>query len=903
MKKIKLEVKRNRINITAKADILLNIDSSKLYSFKPNYTICRCTMSFTYDNIYNLCKQFNKSELDVSDEIKKMYLYEMKLRKYAFQINNDKLNVLPIDKTNLNKELDDYQLQSLNFIKGLKRCIIGLDMGLGKVQPITNKVLSENGWIEIGKLKIGDKIYNSQGTLSDVTGIFPQGIIKNYEVVFTDGSKTNCGEEHLWNVQTPNYRKRYSEKFITKTLKDIMNEGINTKHYHKRDKKFYYNNKWFIPMIKPIQWKENTHIIHPYNLGLLIGDGSLLNTVNLCNVDKEIQNKFIKLANCKVNRVIDDLVVLNANPYKYELQRLNLWGHKSPTKFIPFEYLHDSITNRINLLNGLMDTDGTVQGSNVSYSTKSLQLAKDVRYLIQSLGGTARINHKTVKCELYYNINIQLPENIIPFTTQYHLNRYTAKTKYKPYRAIKEVNYINDVEGVCIKTSANDSLYVTDDFILTHNTLVGLNAIKLINSKKTLIICPNYLKSTWVAEIKKWCPQLTYKVIKGTPAQRNNQFKQYEDNNINVLIINYEQIQVKCHKTSGKILEVKTHDTIMNTKFDLMICDEAHRLKNRKANVSNGVRLIYKKHIIFSTGTPCTKNPAEIYSLLNIIDNNKFSSYWDFVDYYCNVEEGFQNSKVVKSIKRPKEYTQLINRYMYRVLKQDIMNLPPKNYINIPVNLTKYQMTMYKQALKNYIKPNDDVIDSDVERFIRMLQIIQNPCIIDGKDESVIKDTIIDLLNDIPDRVLIGCTFIKMSENLQNSIQLKHKKRNVYLINSQIKNRDDIIEKFSNDKTGILVTTIKCLAEGVNMDYCNNIIYADIEWNCGVNNQFENRIHRRTSIEQKNYYKIIVENTLHEYKYNKIQNEANMAKQALNDSDMKIINSVMNDFKKDYNNF
>jgi SNF2 family DNA or RNA helicase len=111
-----------------------------------------------------------------------------------------------------------------------------------------------------------------------------------------------------------------------------------------------------------------------------------------------------------------------------------------------------------------------------------------------------------------------------------------------------------------------------------------------------------------------------------------------------------------------------------------------------------------------------------------------------------------------------------------------------------------------------------------------------------------------------------------------------------------------MIEEFKKDKSAILVTTIRCLAEGYNLDCCDNIIMTDIDWNFGVNKQFQNRIHRLTSTRSKNYYMIIVSNTVNEYKYKKIMNEKINAEIALNDSKENIILKILNDYRKDMHN-
>lgn len=430
-------------------------------------------------------------------------------------------------------------------------------------------------------------------------------------------------------------------------------------------------------------------------------------------------------------------------------------------------------------------------------------------------------------------------------------------------------------------------------------TLLAINCIKAIKATKALIVCPSYLKYSWAEEIEKWSPELSYTVIDGTPAQREEQFKAHREKKRKVLIINYEQIRIKTKK-NGKLIEIKVHKFIQDTRFDVTVWDEAHRLKNRQSQISQGAYAINTTDKIMMSGTPVTKNPGEIYSPLRILDKERFTSYWTFVKYYCEVHEGFRELEI-GHIKKPKEYRDLLSQYMIRKRKEDVAKeLPDKIYINIPVKMYEDQKKIYNQALEDYLNPSGDIIESDVEKFIRICQIAQNPLILGGKDTSIVKDTTLDLIGDIGEqRIIIACTYINMSIDLHESIGKQYKNRNVYLINSRVSHRHATVDEFKNDDTAILVTTIKCLAEGANLDCCDNIIYCDIEWNCGVNQQFENRIHRMTSTRKKYYYFIKVKDSIHDYKHKKIGTEATMSKLALGDNDSKIIRSVMEDFRKD----
>lgn len=413
-------------------------------------------------------------------------------------------------------------------------------------------------------------------------------------------------------------------------------------------------------------------------------------------------------------------------------------------------------------------------------------------------------------------------------------------------------------------------------------SLIALNVAKILSATKVLIVCPSYLKFSWVDEIEKWT-NFSYQIINGTKTQREQQYCSYFNNNKNILIVNYEQLRYS--KATKNI-----HRSILETKFDLCICDESHRLKGRTSQTSEGILFLRKqqifKRLIMLTGTPITKCESELFRLLQILNPQRFTSYWSFVDRYMDVKDGFFGKEII-GLKDKEGYNKIIDRYMIRYLKEDVADLPEKIIKKIYVEMIRKQLKIYKQAEKEYLNPVNEVIESDIERFIRLLQISQNPAIVNGENISCIEPAIHDILEDIGNvRVIIACTYINMSKLLTTNLQAKYKKRNIHTINGSVnvKKRNDIITQFKNSTNDIIVTTIKALSEGVNLDCCNNIIMCDIDFNCGVNDQFMDRIHRMTSTQIKYYYNIIVKNSVHNLKYKKIMNEQYRMSYALNDS-------------------
>jgi len=419
-------------------------------------------------------------------------------------------------------------------------------------------------------------------------------------------------------------------------------------------------------------------------------------------------------------------------------------------------------------------------------------------------------------------------------------------------------------------------------------TLLAINCMKAIKAKKILVVCPSYLKYNWEDEINKWTNDLTCSVINGTPTQREEGFNDYKSNNKNVLIVNYEQIRYKVTKgENNKVTnkETKIHQDILNPVWDMIVMDESHRLKSRDSQVSEGMLKLKSKSKIMLTGTPINKCETEIWKPFRILDRQRFTSYWKFVEYYCHVEDGFY-SKEIKGLRNKKEYNRLLNRYMLRKKKEDVIDLPDKVVKTIKIDLTGKQLKIYKQAEKEYLNPKGEIIESDVEKFIRINQIVQNPAILDGDNVSCITDTAIEILQDKEEKFIIGCVFIRMSELTYETIKKKFPNRKVFLVNGTIpvKERYEIIEGFKKTRNSIIITTIKAMSEGLNLDICDNMMYLDYDWSNSANSQFSNRIHRMTSNRIKFYYHLIVRNTCHEYKYYKLINEDKRMSQALNDT-------------------
>ena len=395
--------------------------------------------------------------------------------------------------------------------------------GCGKAGSLDSKLLTPTGWIYMKNVKLGDKVITQSGKPTKVTGVFPQGKKEIFKISFSDGASTECCEEHLWAVKNFMQRNNYQKKKGIKIKKEKEFEILQLKDF--KNHLLYSNThkNYSIPIVKPVEFEKIDSMLDSYFIGLLIGDGGLTQGINFSSEDEELINyikKYIKKFNCyfKEDKKRGKTIQGNISSFKRpniileELKKMGLIGCKSIDKFIPNQYKYSSIEDRINLLQGLMDTDGHTSGISTTFHTSSSKLRDDVIELVRSLGGIAVFNKKIPKYKYkdeillgqeHYNISIKFSEGLSPFRLKRKSQKYIAKTKYLPIRYIINVESIGYKEAQCISVEDESHLYITDDYIVTHNTQAAINIAAALGRQFYPLNCGSLLKpkSTLVGTI------------------------------------------------------------------------------------------------------------------------------------------------------------------------------------------------------------------------------------------------------------------------------------------------------------------------------------------------------------------------------------------------------------------
>ena len=309
----------------------------------------------------------------------------------------------------------------------------------GRAQPVDTPVLTPDGFRPIGELHVGDLVVGSDGRPTPVLGVHPQGAKDVYRVSSQDGASTLACGEHLWSVATRSDRRRGKGHRVLQT-KDMVG-NLRAAHAHRYE----------LPVVGAVQMPVREVPIDPYALGLLLGEGCLTTTMPRTEAGR------------------GGLLIAGPTEVPHEL---GLDGTRPDTTFIPEQYLTNSEAIRLAVLQGLLDAGGEPIGQvgrpcRVEYATHSDRLRDDVIMVVRSLGGIAYLQQRHDA----HVIDIRLPAGVAPFRLTRKAAIYDDRVGGRPMRFIHAIEPAGTADCVCISVGAADSLYVTEDFLVTHNTL------------------------------------------------------------------------------------------------------------------------------------------------------------------------------------------------------------------------------------------------------------------------------------------------------------------------------------------------------------------------------------------------------------------------------------------------
>jgi superfamily II DNA or RNA helicase len=572
--------------------------------YSPAYRLGR------WDGTQSFCTLGGRTYLNLLDKILPVVIdngYEIEIQdhraKHEFEFHEVNENFLshinwPADHRMAGQPimLRDYQIQAINECVGNLQGISIAPTSAGKAQPLSSLVKVPGGWKAMGDIMIGDLVAIPDGSSAVVSGIFDHDPKDVYEITFEDGRKVRSCDEHLWKVHNHNW----TEKWKVISLKEII--------------EYQRTNQRTLSVPLPTMVFDTTNDIDlpidPYLLGALLGDGSFRDNFGISTADQFIVDK--------ISSKLDPRYVLkhkdrydysisfgsnelhmearsewmrdiNAQPdikkptyhiYKARIEELGLKGAYSHTKFIPPIYLNSSYSQRLSLVQGLLDTDGYVDKRGcISFTTTSQQLADGFAKLLHSIGGIANVTAGTNRmyrykgemtpCKDIYNVSIYHPTPGILVTMPRKIDRVSSRVvRRAPMLHIIDIKKVSNEPVRCIMVDHPDHLYLTDGYVVTHNTIITASLSKLAEQYgRTIVIVPN----------------------KNLVQQTE---EDYRNIGLDVGVLygdrkEYTRTHTICTWQSLMVLDKKSKDALDDDQLTVfldglvaVICDEVHSVKN-----------------------------------------------------------------------------------------------------------------------------------------------------------------------------------------------------------------------------------------------------------------------------------------------------------------------------------
>jgi SNF2 family DNA or RNA helicase len=387
-------------------------------------------------------------------------------------------------------------------------------------------------------------------------------------------------------------------------------------------------------------------------------------------------------------------------------------------------------------------------------------------------------------------------------------------------------------------------------------TIETLAVLEQLNPKHTLIVCKHAYLNEWFNQVSDWLGKDCLTPWDGAGDKLDG---------LNLagppfVCVNYDLLAIR-----------KYWLQLYKIPWDVIVFDEAHKIKNHKAQRTKNAYLMKYERLYHLTGTPIQNSPADLFPLFHMIKPRDYSNYNAWVNTFCVMDEkeiwmkgpnGRPISRIVRNIvpgqrNHTEELNALLHMYMCRHEKSEVMpNLPPKQYRTIPVELGKEKaqyMTMQDQLFA--MLDSGETISSPnvMAQMIRLRQICCDANLLSHETPKISTPSnktqaLLDLLEDVTDKVIVFSFFeqyISMISRVLNERKIKH----VTITGKKTPQENSTNEQtFQNDESvRVCLGTIHSMGECWTLTEAKVVIFLDRFWNPAINEQCEDRAYGRAN--------------------------------------------------------
>ena len=343
---------------------------------------------------------------------------------------------------------------------------------------------------------------------------------------------------------------------------------------------------------------------------------------------------------------------------------------------------------------------------------------------------------------------------------------------------------------------------------------------------------------------------------------------------------------------------VKFATKFLNSHKVLMAIDESTTIKTPTSKRTKNIIGLGKhaKYRRIMTGSPVTKNPLDLYTQCEFLDPYllDFSSYYAFRNRYAEMTTmnvRGRSIQVVKEFRHLGELSKSLQPFSYRVLKEDCLDLPPKNWIKRHITLTKEQDKIYKQMKKHALAMLNGKVTSTMTVLTQLMRLHQITCghftADDGSVQDVDSNRIKELMNILEEtegKAIIWANYQRDITQITDNIEKEYGPGSVvdyYGLTPQ-EDRQDNIRKFQSDpKCRFMVGTPSTGGYGITLTAANTVIYYSNGYDLEKRLQSEDRAHRIGQKKNVTYIDIICEDTVDEKIVKALRDKINVASEVL----------------------
>eukprot|EP00475_Leptophrys_vorax_P038496 TRINITY_DN6803_c0_g1_i1.p1 TRINITY_DN6803_c0_g1~~TRINITY_DN6803_c0_g1_i1.p1 ORF type:complete len:945 (-),score=284.58 TRINITY_DN6803_c0_g1_i1:22-2631(-) len=381
-----------------------------------------------------------------------------------------------------------------------------------------------------------------------------------------------------------------------------------------------------------------------------------------------------------------------------------------------------------------------------------------------------------------------------------------------------------------------------------------------------MVVVPKATLGNWCKEFKKWCPKLKIFKYYALKDDRDAVGKEFQETEWDVAITTYEQAM------KGKYLFKKY-------EWEYVIVDEAHKLKNDQAIISQCLRSFNSKHRLMLTGTPLQNNLKELWALLNFLVPELFEDAADFSQWFSS-SEGEDVQEIIKKLHR------ILRPFIMRRLKSDVEHsLKPKIETTLYVGQTKMQREWYKQLLLKdqvALQTKTGSRKQLLNILMQLRKVCNHPYIFQGAEpgppfvegehlvqncgKMILLDKLLNRLKQNGNRVLIFSQMVKMLDILEDYCLFRKYEYCRIDGGSTNEEREQAMEVYNapNSSKFVFLLSTRAGGLGINLQTADTVILYDSDWNPQADLQAQDRAHRIGQKKQVHVYRLVTQGTIEE---------------------------------------